>query len=148
VIVLAFFWSPAVSPGQDGGSCLLDIKEPGSRDTSRSSALSDTTWAHSVSHARSSAVQEAGDAERRSLAVTSGRWPARTVGGRSAAPRGALLYPRCSREELGGRFLGLMADLDLKGEGDQSMPGKRWSCPGVQAWGAAGPAEYGESWIA
>jgi hypothetical protein len=58
------------------------------------------------------------------------------------------LYPRCSREELGGRFLGLMADLDPKGEGDQSMPGKRWPCPGVRARGAVGPAEYGESWIA
>jgi hypothetical protein len=32
-----------------------------------------------------------------------------------------LLYPRHSREELGGRFLGLMAYLDPKGEGDQSM---------------------------
>ena len=41
-----------------------------------------------------------------------------------AAPRGALLYPRPSREELEGRFLGLMADLDPKGEGDNSMPGK------------------------
>jgi reverse transcriptase-like protein len=30
------------------------------------------------------------------------------------APRGALSYPRCSREELEGRFLGLMADLDPK----------------------------------
>jgi hypothetical protein len=38
----------------------------------------------------------------------------RSVGGRSGAPRGALLYPRCSREELGGRFLGLMAYLDPK----------------------------------
>ena len=28
-----------------------------------------------------------------------------------AAPRGALSYPRFSREELGGRFLGLMAYL-------------------------------------
>jgi hypothetical protein len=35
-----------------------------------------------------------------------------------------LLYPRHSREELGGRFLGPMAYLDPKGEGDQSMPGK------------------------
>lgn len=66
----------------------------------------------------------------------------------SDAPRGALLYPRRSREELGGRFLGLMAYLDPKGEGDQSMPGKRWPCPGVRVRGAAGPAEYGESWIA
>src|SRR5205823_4692740 len=33
-----------------------------------------------------------------------------------SAPRGALLYPRLSREELEGRFLGLMADLDGKPE--------------------------------
>ena len=31
------------------------------------------------------------------------------------APRGALPYSRCSREELGGRFLGLMANPALKG---------------------------------
>jgi N-terminal domain of reverse transcriptase len=30
------------------------------------------------------------------------------------APRGALSYPRRSREELEGRFLGLMANLDRK----------------------------------
>ena len=48
------------------------------------------------------------------------------------APRGALSYPRCSREELGRRFLGLMAYLDPKGEGDNSMPGKQRSCPGVR----------------
>ena len=30
------------------------------------------------------------------------------------APRGALLYPRFSREELEGRFLGLMAYLGRK----------------------------------
>ena len=42
----------------------------------------------------------------------------------ASAPRGALLYPRLSREGLEGRFLGLMADLDPKGEGDNSMPGK------------------------
>ena len=30
------------------------------------------------------------------------------------APRGALLYPRRSREELEVRFLGLMANLDPK----------------------------------
>ena len=30
------------------------------------------------------------------------------------APRGALSYPRHSREELEGRFLGLMAYLDSK----------------------------------
>ena len=34
-----------------------------------------------------------------------------------SAPRGALSYPRFSREELGGRFLGLMAYLDPKVKG-------------------------------
>ena len=37
------------------------------------------------------------------------------------APRGALLYPRLSREEFEGRFLGLMPYLELKGEGNRSM---------------------------
>ena len=40
------------------------------------------------------------------------------------APRGALSYPRFSREKLGGMFLGLMAHLDLKSEGNRSMSGK------------------------
>jgi hypothetical protein len=31
------------------------------------------------------------------------------------APRGALSYPRLSREELGRRFLGLMTNLAPKG---------------------------------
>ena len=47
---------------------------------------------------------------------------------RHEAPR---CIPGCSREELGGRFLGLMAYLDPKGEGDNSMPGKQRSCSGV-----------------
>ena len=47
------------------------------------------------------------------------------------APRGASLYPQRSRDELGGRFVGLMAYLDPKGEGDKSMPGKQRSCSGV-----------------
>jgi Domain of unknown function (DUF222) len=49
------------------------------------------------------------------------------------APRGAVPYrPRSGqgREELS---LDLMADLDLKGEGDSSMPGNRRQGPGV--WG-------------
>jgi N-terminal domain of reverse transcriptase len=37
------------------------------------------------------------------------------------APRGALSYPRFSREEFEGRFLGLMPYLELKGEGNHSM---------------------------
>ena len=39
------------------------------------------------------------------------------------APRGALLYPRLSREEFEGRFLGPMPYLELKGEGNRSMAG-------------------------
>jgi reverse transcriptase-like protein len=39
------------------------------------------------------------------------------------APRGALLYPRLSREEFEGRFLGLMPYLEPKGEGNRSMAG-------------------------
>ena len=45
----------------------------------------------------------------------------------TGAPRGVLLYPRLSREELGGMFLGPMANRDLKGERDNRMPGKQWS---------------------
>jgi transposase len=48
-----------------------------------------------------------------------------------AAPRGALSYPRFSREKLGGRFLGLMTYLDLKSEGKRSMSGKYRSRSGV-----------------
>ena len=39
------------------------------------------------------------------------------------APRGALSYPRLSREEFEGSFLGLMPYLELKGEGNRSMAG-------------------------
>ncbi|WP_207757665.1 transposase [Nonomuraea cypriaca] len=48
-----------------------------------------------------------------------------------AAPRGALSYPRFSREKLGGMFLGLMTYLNLKGEGNRSMSGKYRLCSGV-----------------
>ena len=51
------------------------------------------------------------------------------------APRGALLYPRRSREELEGMFLGPMAYPDPKGDRNNRLPGKRRSCPGV--WGEA-----------
>jgi hypothetical protein len=50
----------------------------------------------------------------------------------TGAPRGASLYPQLSWEELGGRFLGLMAYLDPKGEGDNSMPLKQWLCPDIR----------------
>ncbi len=40
----------------------------------------------------------------------------------AGAPRGASSYSQPSWEELGRRFLGLVAYLDPKGEGDNSMP--------------------------
>src|SRR6266851_6860545 len=66
-------------------------------------------------------------------AARDGDWPLARNLQKLTAPRGALSYPRFSREELEGRFLGLMAYLDPKGEGDNSMPGNQRSCPGV--WG-------------
>ena len=63
---------------------------------------------------------------------TSTPWQSRRPESRSPsrpnAPRGALLYPRLSREELEGRFLGPMAYPDPKGERNNRMPGKRRSC--------------------
>jgi hypothetical protein len=47
------------------------------------------------------------------------------------APRGASSYPRRSREELEGRFLGPMAYLDAKARGNSSLPEKQRSCSGV-----------------
>ena len=56
-------------------------------------------------------------------AVQEGDWPRVRNLQKLTAPRGALLYPRLSREEFEGRFLGLMPYLELKGEGNRSMAG-------------------------
>jgi hypothetical protein len=61
------------------------------------------------------------------------------------APRGASSYPRRSREELGGRFLGPMAYLEPKGEGNNSMPGKQRSCPGVRSEVLRDPRDMGKA---
>ena len=58
----------------------------------------------------------------------------------ATAPRGAALYrPRSGQgwEELS---LDLMAYLDLKGEGDNSMPGNRQHMPRRMGWRAGGSA--------
>jgi N-terminal domain of reverse transcriptase len=47
-------------------------------------------------------------------ATKEGDWPQVRNLQKMTAPRGALSYPRRSREELEGRFLGLMANLDPK----------------------------------
>jgi hypothetical protein len=49
----------------------------------------------------------------------------------SDAPRGALLYPRFSREELGGMFLDLMPNPESKDKRDRSLAANQRSCPGV-----------------
>jgi hypothetical protein len=59
---------------------------------------------------------------RRVREAIRGNPPVVTPAGRPGST--SLLYPRFSRERLEGRFLGLMADLDGKPEGDNSMPGK------------------------
>ena len=61
------------------------------------------------------------------------------------APRGALLYPRRSREELEGGFLGPMAYPDPKGERNSSMPAKRRSGPGVRAEASRGPCDMAKA---
>ena len=54
--------------------------------------------------------------------------------------RRLVVFP-VSREELGGRFLGPMAYLDLKGEGDHSMPLKRRPCSGVGGGASRDPRD-------
>jgi hypothetical protein len=61
------------------------------------------------------------------------------------APRGALLYPRRSREELEGGFLGPMAYPDPKGERNSSMPAKRRSGPGVRAGVSRDPCDMAKA---
>ena len=78
------------------------------------------------------------------------RSPSSTVaGGRSCmcgiAPRGALLYPRLSRDELEGRFVGPMAYPDLKGERNNRMPGNRRSCPGVRGEASRDPRDMAKA---
>jgi len=51
------------------------------------------------------------------------------------APRGASLYPRYSREELGGMFLDLMPNLASKDKGNSSLAEK--TSGRVQAYGAS-----------
>jgi hypothetical protein len=58
----------------------------------------------------------------------------------ATAPRGAALYRPRSGQEWEELFLGLMAYLDLKGEGDNSMPGNRQFTPRRMGWRAGGPA--------
>jgi hypothetical protein len=62
-----------------------------------------------------------------------------------SAPRGALLYPRHNREEFGGTFLGLMANLDPKGEGDNSMPSDNGHREGVEGGSLSDPRDMAKA---
>ena len=55
------------------------------------------------------------------------------------------MYPRRSREELEGMFLGPMAYPDLKGERNNRMPGKRRSCPGVRGEASRDPCDMAKA---
>ena len=61
------------------------------------------------------------------------------------APRGALLYPRLSRDELEGRFVGPMAYPDPKGERNNRMPGNWRSCPGVRGEASRDPRDMAKA---
>jgi hypothetical protein len=58
----------------------------------------------------------------------------------TAAPRGAVLYRSRSEQGWEELSLDLMAYLDLKGEGDNSMPGNRQLMPRRMGWRAGGSA--------
>jgi nucleoid-associated protein Lsr2 len=58
----------------------------------------------------------------------------------TAAPRGAVLYRSRSEQGWEELSLDLMAYLDLKGEGDNSMPGNRQLMPRRMGWCAGGSA--------
>ncbi len=64
---------------------------------------------------------------------------------KDAAPRGALLYPRRSREELEGMFLGPMAYPDPKGERNNRMPDKRRSGSGARAEASRDPRDMAKA---
>ena len=55
------------------------------------------------------------------------------------------MYPRRSREELGGMFLGRLAYLNAKARGDNSMPGKWWLSGGVQGSVPRGPRDMAKA---
>jgi len=58
-----------------------------------------------------------------------------TVKANQCATRRSGTSPPVGGTDSKGGLLGLMADLEPKGEGDQSMPGNRW--PGSGAWDGA-----------
>ena len=55
------------------------------------------------------------------------------------------MYPRRSREELEGRFVGLMAYPDPRGERNNRMPAKRRPGPGVRAGESRDPRDMAKA---
>ena len=92
--------------------------------TALARALLDLAAAHRLLGDRIAAAtdtQEAVDLRRELVALNRDAYLPDLAGSVNnlGAPRGASSYPPRSWEGLGGRFLGLMADLDPKGEGEQ-----------------------------
>jgi hypothetical protein len=71
--------------------------------------------------------------------------PRRAKWSAGSAPRGAWLYPRRSREELEGRFLGLMAYPQPKGEGERSMPANQRPGPDVRDGALGDPRDMAKA---
>ena len=63
----------------------------------------------------------------------------------TAAPRGAVLYRSRSEQRWEELSLDLMAYLDLKGEGDNSMPGNRRPCSGVRGGAPGDPRDMAKA---
>ena len=55
------------------------------------------------------------------------------------------MYPQLSWEELGELFLGLMAYLEPKGEGNKSMSEKRRACPSVRGAASRDPRDMAKA---
>ena len=72
--------------------------------------------------------------------ISRGRIETRTM---CATRRSAISLAQ--RGEIGGISLDLMANLDLKGEGKNSMPENRRSCPGVWGEVPGGPRDMAKA---
>ncbi len=103
-----------------------------------------TAWSNGAARSPSRATTAT---EGLSIGQIAAGWGARRRRSRrtSNAPRGALLYPRRSREGLGGGSLGLMAYRDPKGERDKRMPEKRRSSPGVRGGASRDPRDMAKA---
>ena len=114
----------AALPGSGGSLDRADRRPSGPLASDGQSATSTTRPARRRGRSRPATSACAAAAARTRSRATARATPTRTA----TAPRGALSYPRRSREELEGMFLGPMAYPDPKGERNNRMSEKRRSC--------------------